>query len=146
MGVPWQPTRAVSTMATYASRYPSANRHAKETRIASGINATLGVWLVVSPLVFGYATSSTGSGLNSVLVGAIVAFCGTLRVRSPRARPTLSWINMALGGWMALSPWGLGHFDNDGPLWNSVFVGFTIIVLAMWSATATIADRHQIHA
>jgi hypothetical protein len=119
--------------------------HSKQVRVASGVNAVLGLWLIISPWVYGYAAGNGGSMLNSVIVGAVIAVLAFLRTRSPRENAGLSWTNLVLGAWTALSPWIFSYLEG-GRLWNSLLVGLAVIGFAIWSGSATAADRPHAHA
>ena len=44
----------------------------------SGINALLGIWVVISPWVFGYG-SNTGAAVSAVIVGLVILVLGGFR-------------------------------------------------------------------
>jgi hypothetical protein len=116
-----------------------------QVRIASGINTLLGVWLIISPLVFFYALDNLLSLWSSVIAGALISIFGIWRSRSPGENATLSWANIVLGGWVALSPWVFGNMSGPA-FWNNLIVGLCVVVLAIWSGSATVADRRDAHA
>jgi hypothetical protein len=116
--------------------------HSRQVRIASGINTLLGVWLIISPLVLLYSVENLLSLWSSVIAGALIAIFGIWRSRSPREHATLSWINIVLGAWTAISPW-VFNLPSDAPLWNNLIVGIVVVVLAIWSGSATITDRRR---
>lgn len=50
------------------------------------------------------------------------------------------WTNVALGVWLAASPWligGLPHVANPGMASNCVFTGILIVLFAGWAAVAS---------
>jgi hypothetical protein len=102
---------------------------------ASGINFLLGLWLIVSPWVFGFVPGS-GSMWNSVLVGILVAVIATIR---QGGAGTISWLNVALGAWMVASPWVFAYTVNGDRTWNSIITGAFILVLGWVSATTAVA-------
>jgi hypothetical protein len=61
-----------------------ARNYAAQARTASGINVLLGIWLLVSPWLFGYSAVGLPAILNSVIVGALVAILAASRQVSPR--------------------------------------------------------------
>jgi hypothetical protein len=123
----------------------TSHDHSKQVRIASGVNGVLGLWLIISPWVYGFAATNVAITWNSIIAGVVIALCGFMRVRSPRENTGLSWTNLLLGTWTALSPWIFGYFDG-GRLWNSVLIGLAVVVLAIWSGSATASDRRHVHA
>jgi hypothetical protein len=89
------------------------------------INAVLGVWLMASPAVFGYA----GAGrINDVVVGpvaatlAIIAFWEVTRV--------VGKANVALGVWLVVASWVLGY-ERVIPMINEFVVGVAMVAFAM---------------
>jgi hypothetical protein len=119
--------------------------HAMQARTASGVNTLLGLWLIFSPVVFPFAAGNSASAWNSEIVGALITVLGAARAFAPRQHPGLSWINLALGAWTAMSPWIFGYLLG-AQMWNSLFVGLVIIALAVCSGSATEAEQHQSHA
>lgn len=121
------------------------HNHSRQVRIASGINALLGLWLIFTPMVYPFMAGNVQSVWNSVITGALIAIFGFSRLGWPRENAELSWTNVALGAWMALSPWIFDYMEG-GSLWNSLLVGLTVIMLAIWSGSATVADRQRVRA
>jgi cyanate permease len=117
----------------------------RQARTASGMNVVLGLWLIASAFIYGYADASVDSAWNSVIVGAVVVLFAALRSSKPARRPGLSGMNLVLGGWIAISPWVHGYATDETRLWNSLVVGVAIAVLALWSTTATASARRHAH-
>lgn len=92
----------------------------------------LGIWLLLSPWVLGFAFD-TPATRNAVIVGAlvIVAEVVTLSV----FRVWEEWINVALGAWLAISPWVLGI--GGAAQANFVVVGAIIAALAVYEVRET---------
>jgi hypothetical protein len=42
-------------------------------------------------------------------------------------------VNLALGAWLAASPWALGHQAEAVPTWNAVILGVLIAAAAIWA-------------
>ncbi len=118
-----------------------ARDYRAQARTASGVNILLGIWLIVSPWVFDYRGKS--AVLNSVGVGALIAFSATIRVASLHSSTGLSGINLLLAFWTVLSSWAYENSANKGALLNYIFVGILVSVLAIWSAIATDAARRH---
>jgi hypothetical protein len=115
-----------------------------QIRTASGINLVLGIWLIISPWVYGYATTARNAMASSVIVGILVLIFGILRYSAPHSRTVLSWANLILGIWTLLSPWIFSFMTSTAYITNSVVVGILIAALAIWSGSATVAEhRHQ---
>lgn len=106
-----------------------------QVKTASGLNFLAGLWLIISPWVFGATMRGTGAAWNSVIVGIIIAVFAAIRFFAPRSAVGLSWINALLGVWMIISPWIYGYAANAAWLWNSIILGIIVVVLGVWSAT-----------
>lgn len=127
-----------------ATNEVAMKNHSGQVKAASGINVILGIWLIISPWVYGYAATARGTAWNSIFVGILVLIFGSMRYQSPHAHVNLSWANIVLGAWTVLSPWIYAYTDSSGPLLNSVIVGFAVLVLAIWSGSATVTEhRHR---
>jgi hypothetical protein len=107
-----------------------------QVRVASGLNFLAGIRLIISPWIYG-SIYNAGSAWNNIIVGIIIAVFAAIRFFSPRSAVALSWLNALLGIWMILSPWIYGYAANTARLWNSVIFGIIVVILAVWSASAT---------
>jgi hypothetical protein len=111
-----------------------------QVRIASGMNTLLGLWLIFSPLAYDDMVGNMGGAWNSIVVGVLIVVFGGARLHAPLENAWLSWVNAILGAWIAWSPRVYDYMDG-APLWNSLFVGLTVVLLALCSGTATAAER-----
>lgn len=103
-------------------------------QLASGLNAMLGAWLVISPWMLSFLPDQPATG-NSIVVGVTIAVLGIARAYGAYRATWLSWLNVLLGGWLVLAPWVL-TYAHDAAAPNSAVVGITVLVLAAWSAIA----------
>ncbi len=46
------------------------------------------------------------------------------------------WVNLALGGWLFVSPWVLGYAGTEVAGWNSWSVGLCIVIVASVAAAS----------
>jgi SPW repeat len=115
--------------------------HSRQTQAASGINFLLGIWLIISPWVIGYAAAATGVATGNVIVGALILIFGAVRNRSPHMFTGLSWANIVLGAWTFFSPWIYNFASSQAYIANSVIVGIAVVVLAVWSGSATVMEH-----
>ncbi len=115
--------------------------HSSQVRAASCLNSILGIWLVFSPWIYGYAATARGTAWNSIFVGILVLIFGTLRYRSPHEHVGLSWVNIVLGAWTLLSPWIYDYADIREMMRNSVVAGIAVMLLAVWSGSATATEH-----
>lgn len=112
----------------------SMNDRRNVIRWDSGVNALLGVWLVLVPFVLMYGVAA--ATWNDVVVGVVIATLAAVRAfGAPRAN-ALSWTNVVLGAWLVLAPYALGYTALTGALWNDIIVGLLVVVLGWRSANA----------
>jgi SPW repeat-containing protein len=119
------------------------HNYAAQARTASGINILLGVWLLVSPWVFGYKAVGAAAICNSVIVGALIASLAASRCLSPRSRTGLSWVNVLLALWTMISPLVYGYTANRGALVDNMVLGVAIAAFAIWSEDASTAEKNR---
>lgn len=107
-------------------------------RIPSGLNILLGIWLIISPWIYGYtAANGVGGVWNSVIVGIIIAVLAAIRFFGAFSQAWMSWINALLGLWMIISPWVYNYTLDTGRMWNSIIVGILVVIFGVWSALAS---------
>jgi hypothetical protein len=143
------PARAAHRRPTETYQQDGAPRSAAAPAVWSGGLPTLtsapcalaligGLWLIVSRLVYNYPAAGSGTaGLrNGVVIGAAVALIAIARLVSAGSNPTLSLVNVVLGGWMIASPWVYGYDRWTGgfrPAWSDVITGAVIAAAALVS-------------
>jgi general stress protein CsbA len=94
------------------------------------INAFLGVWLMASPTVFGYAGAAR---INDVVVGPLAATFAIIALWE--VTRTVGKANVVLGVWLVLASWVLGY-ENVFATVNQFVVGLIMAALAMTRANA----------
>ncbi len=104
----------------------------QDAKMLSGINAVLGVWLIIAPFVITYP--NTVAMWNSIIVGAVVLILAWIRLANPVRAPGLSWINAILGLWLIVAPFVLGFSGTASTRWNDIVIGVAIIVFSVWRA------------
>ena len=72
----------------------------KGAKVASTICLLAGIWLFVSPWVYGAFTQ--GSAWNSWIAGGLLIPFAIARIARPASSGALSWCNMILGIWVLL--------------------------------------------
>ena len=87
------------------------------------LSAAVGAWLTAAPGLLGYAGAAAA---NFHVVGPLVATFGLIAAFQV-TRP-LRWANLALGGWLVLSPLFLGL--PPGPVVNGTACGLLVGALA----------------
>lgn len=97
-------------------------------------NFVLGLWLVVSPWVLAYTTTTTAAQ-NAWVVGAVIAIAALAALLA--FHQWEEWVNVALAAWLFVSPWILGFSGQATIFWNQVIVGLLVGGLAIWAALTT---------
>jgi hypothetical protein len=93
------------------------------------ITVLLGVWLIASPWILGYAGRLSAAGEAYLIGVAIMAIALLARVRPQRWQ---EWTAVTLGVGLALSPWVLAFSDLTAPTWNMVAVGTITATVDGW--------------
>jgi hypothetical protein len=94
-------------------------------------NAVLGLWMLASPSLLGFAVVGSPATRAAWILGlAIVAFAG-IAVYMPKAWEEA--LNIILGICLLVSPWALGYSDQVRPTTNAVVVGLLVTALAVWA-------------
>ena len=109
-------------------------------RWQDGINAILGLWMIISPTILGFAVAGTPATRTAWILGvAIVVFAG-IAVYMPKAWEEA--INILLGLFLIISPWALRYSDQPRPTTNAVIVGLLVTALAIWAMlTDTVVQK-----
>jgi|SRR5579884_659715 len=102
---------------------------------ASIINLLAGIWLFISPWVYGF--SGDMNAWNAWIVGFVIAVLAAVRLAAP-AQSWLSWINCVLGIWTFFTPWIYGFTGDTARLVNSLVIGVIVFVLGIASARARV--------
>jgi len=93
---------------------------------AGGINVALGIWLIISPFVLGFAGYQDAKW-NDIATGIAVGLLALGRG---------SWWNVILGIWLIISPFVLGFADLPTLLWNNVILGALVGIIAFLGSQA----------
>jgi hypothetical protein len=105
----------------------------------------LGLWLLISPFLLGYA-SADAAAWNAYAVGAAVVILAATSLWVPSFGMDEEWANLMLGLWLVAAPFVLGFIGSE-PLaaWNQIVVGVLIAGDAAWAVavrpTGTQAPR-----
>ncbi|AKD02009.1 SPW repeat protein [Pontibacter korlensis] len=90
------------------------------------INAILGIWLMASSAILGYADSKTITD-NEHIIGPVIASFAIISWWE--ATRVVRLYNVPLGLWLLVAPWVLG-FDNTTATINSMLVGAVVTGLS----------------
>lgn len=96
-------------------------------RLLDSINLVLGLALFLSPWVLGFAAERVPAW-NAWVSGAAVGVVAAVALAA--FAEWEEWLNLALGVWIALSPWLLGFAGIAGALWAHVILGVVVAAVA----------------
>lgn len=94
---------------------------------ADVVNLLLGVWLFLTPWIFGYAGTTTAAW-NAWIAGALIAVLGVAALAA--FAEWEEWIEVLAGIWVAISPWVLGFSAVTAAMGWHLIVGIVVAVLA----------------
>ena len=93
------------------------------------VNVALGIWLMASPAVLGYAAPAE---TNDRIVGPLIATFAIIAI-SGVTRP-LRWVNTVAGAWLLVAPWILAY-DATSTIVNNMLVGVVVIACSLVKGT-----------
>ena len=105
-----------------------------------------GFWLMVTANAIQYHIGTAESGyhigsppqMNEFFIGVLIFVIALICAFNPSASSWLSWVHVALGIWLILSPYLLGYADLlPVARWNENIVGVIVVGLGTWSALAS---------
>lgn len=102
-------------------------------RLADKFNIVAGIWLVISPFFFAFATTRLGAE-NNVAVGLAIVVFAAIHMGAVEA-PWASGINVALGIWLIASPFVLG-LQPGATTTHNLVLGACVAILALVSIFA----------
>ena len=88
-------------------------------------NLVLGVGLACAALAF---TGIPAAAWNAGVVGVLVACCSAAALY--RQGAWAEWSNIALGCWVAISPFALGFTNAPAATWSLILVGSSVAFIA----------------
>ncbi len=95
------------------------------------INGVLGIWLVISPWVLGFA-GERGATVNFVIVGILLLAAALGAMYVPKAWE--EWTECILGLWMVISPWIVRYSTVHSARTDAVVIGIVALILGFWAA------------
>jgi len=107
----------------------TTTHQASSVTLTSTVNLLAGIWLFVSPWVYGAYTNT--DAWSSWIAGALIAIFAVIRLTNPGGLRIFSWINMALGVYVFFAPWIYGYVGNTGRFVNSLCVGVLVFVMGI---------------
>jgi hypothetical protein len=107
---------------------------------ASWINMILGVWLIISPWVVGFASRPTALW-NTLILGVVILIAGLYASRTRSAGP--SWWNVVFGIWLIISPFILGYRSLEAATADDVVLGIAVGILGLLAGAAKAATGRR---
>ena len=101
---------------------------------AAWINVLLGIWVIISPFVLGFALLPRAMW-NNAIAGIIVAALALTRTGSPQ-QSGWSWANVILGIWLIISPFVVTAFSQLMNFRaNNIILGILVGLVALFRAS-----------
>jgi hypothetical protein len=94
------------------------------------VELLLGVWLIVSPWVVGFADVEVAR-LNALVLGIAIVAYSLIELGVPKAWE--EWVSAAMGLWLVVSPFVLNFSQQAAATWNAIAVGALLLVFALWA-------------
>jgi hypothetical protein len=105
-------------------------------RASSIICLLAGIWLFISPWVYGVSTHA--DAWNNWIVGGLIFLLAIIRIVRPLYSTVLGWCNLILGIWTLFSPWIYQYSPtNRARFINTVCVGVIVIIFSISSLLAS---------
>jgi hypothetical protein len=94
-----------------------------------------GIWVVVSRSAIGASADATVRW-NGIIAGAVVAVMATMRLANRRVGSTLGIANIAVGGWLIMSPMTYDYalWVGSRLAWSDLVTGIMITAFALASS------------
>jgi heme/copper-type cytochrome/quinol oxidase subunit 3 len=99
----------------------------REDAALNGVNAALGVILLISPWLLGFAAERVPTW--TALIGGAVIAAAALAAFT-RLLEWEEWVNLVAGLCIAVSPWVLGFTGLAKAAWTHIIVGVLVALLA----------------
>ncbi len=108
----------------------------EQRRYALYLSFLLGLWLLISPWIFG-VSSQTTLVWSHVIAGIIIALLALYRVSDlgDESRTWASWLMALFGLWAIVAPWVLGFSGQSSLMLSNVIDGIIVLILGVWSTT-----------
>jgi hypothetical protein len=104
----------------------------------SGVDALVGVWLIVAPWVLGFSDVPSAMWTD-ISVGTTIMLVALLRILNPDQTVPLGWVNVVLGACFITAPFVIPYASgvHTNPIyWNDILSGVGVLWFAIWSMAA----------
>ena len=113
----------------------------REDAAINGVNAALGVILLVSPWLIGFEAEQLATW-TAIIGGAVIAIMAVAAF--VRLLELEEWINLVVGLCVAASPWLIGFTAVARAAWTHIIIGALVALLAafeLWRMRGTPPTR-----
>ena len=113
----------------------------REDAAINGVNAALGVILLVSPWLIGFEAEGMATW-TAIIGGAVIAIMAVAAFM--RLLEWEEWINLVAGLCVAASPWLIGFTAVARAAWTHIIIGALVALLAafeLWRMRGTPPTR-----
>ena len=94
-------------------------------------NGILGLWMLASPWMFGFAAGDNPAARAAWLLGAAIIVFAGIAVYMPKAWEEA--LNIILGLCLLASPRALSYTDQPKPTSNAMIIGLLVTLCAVWA-------------
>ena len=113
-----------------ASRQPAQ-------RWPQAITLVIGIWVFLSPWVFGFYALSALAAWNYWILGAVAIVFSILALTIE----PMEWINILAGAWLVASPWVVGYSPLPGATSDAVVTGALLVAFAIFALYGSTPNR-----
>ena len=101
------------------------------TKAAATINILLGMWLFITPWVFGEYRNA--NAWNAWIAGVLIVLVAGVRMGGSERWKSLPWFNVLFGAWVFASPWIYRYTGDTARFVDSLCIGVVVFVLSLSS-------------
>jgi hypothetical protein len=112
-------------------------------RIAGGMNFLLGGAVIAAGWLALGDSFDSSPALSSLVSGALIVLCSALRAMKPDRTFSLSGTNMALGFWVAVSPWTYGYTNDTTRLIWMIALGVGVMAVSVGGLCCTLRAERE---
>ena len=110
-----------------------------------GVTILLGAWILISPMVLGFAPSLREVTWNSWIIGVVLLIVAAGRAAAQVPKFWQEAANLVLGIWLILSPWILEFAAHAAARNSTLVAGIVVTGIALWAMLVDIDVRQWMH-
>jgi hypothetical protein len=89
----------------------------------------LGVWLLMSPFIFGHYPGDTAAWVNDLVTGGAIMACASLSFWQPLRR--IHFVNAVIALWLIGFGYFYGGYPSDPGFKNHILLGLVLVFFAI---------------